>query len=79
MTGYRKRNFLGIITYKGVLLTDDVYRISNDADFLFVIIALQKIVKTLCIDRIAVNDISFFANGLKTLPDSKSKNRMTEP
>lgn len=26
MTGYRKRNFLGIITYKGVLLTDDVYR-----------------------------------------------------
>ena len=27
MTGYRKRNFLGIITYKGVLLTDDVYRI----------------------------------------------------
>ena len=31
MTGYRKRNFFGIITYKGVLLTDDVYRISNDA------------------------------------------------
>ena len=31
MTGYRKRNFLGIITYKGVLLNDDVYRISNDA------------------------------------------------
>lgn len=31
MTGYRKRNFFGIITYKGVLLTDDVYRIFNDA------------------------------------------------
>ena len=24
MTGYRKRNFFGIITYKGVLLTDDL-------------------------------------------------------
>lgn len=31
MTGLLEKKFSRIITYKGVLLTDDVYRISNDA------------------------------------------------
>jgi len=42
-------------------------------DFLFVIIALQKIVKTLCIDRIAVNDISFFCKRFENFTGLKIK------